>query len=68
MKVGCYVRESSNKRNGLAMRVSEEFSFNVIMLMRKERVPYVLTFAGLRFLHMRRDVKIDSHSKITLTL
>lgn len=68
MKVGCYVRESSNKRNGLAMRVSGEFSSNVIMLMRKERVPYVLISDGLRFLHMRRDVKIDSHSKITLTL
>jgi hypothetical protein len=68
MKVGCYVRESSNKRNGLAMRCWEEFSSNVIMLMRIERVPYVLIFDGLRFLHMRRDVKIDSHSKITLTL
>jgi hypothetical protein len=50
------------------MRVSGEFSSNVIMLMRIERVPYVLIFDGVRFLHMRRDVKVDSHSKITLTL
>jgi hypothetical protein len=50
------------------MRVSGEFSSNVIMLMRIERVLYVLIFDGVRFLHMRRDVKVDSHSKTTLTL